>query len=89
MKFPGRASIALYVRPGFRLVANIAFRQGYYRVTLELNGAPVRTARRPTLTSALRWAMALSARLLDTFGQTAEPVSLSRAYRDAAGQLVA
>ena len=85
----GRAVVTLFDRPGFRLLARLEGRGATIRVTVELNGAPVRTARRPTLTSALRWALRVAARVLEVFGQRAEPLSLERAFRQANGQFVA
>ncbi|GIW05374.1 MAG: hypothetical protein KatS3mg060_0179 [Dehalococcoidia bacterium] len=85
----GRAVLSLADRPGFLLVARIEARGGSVRVTVELNGAPVRSARRPTLTSGLRWALRVGERVLDVFGQHAEVVSLQRAYREASAQLAA
>lgn len=85
----GRAVLTLAERPGFLLLARIEARGASVRVTVELNGAPVRSARRPTLTSALRWALRLGDRLLDLFGQRREAISLERALRQAAAQLAA
>ncbi|MFN8532551.1 MAG: hypothetical protein U0556_03300 [Dehalococcoidia bacterium] len=89
MNHAGRAVLTLYDRPGFRLLAHIEARGAYLRVVLELNGAPVRTARRPTLTSSLRWAITLSGRVIEVFGQRPETIALDRAFRQASIQLAA
>ncbi|MCS6801842.1 MAG: hypothetical protein RMM58_01725 [Chloroflexota bacterium] len=89
MSGSGRAVLTLAQRPGFLLLARIEARGASVRITVELNGAPVRSARRPTLTSALRWALRLSERVLDLFGQQGEVISLERAVRQASAQLAA
>jgi hypothetical protein len=85
----GQAQVIFYDRPGFQLVLRLRARPGYVRAVLELNGAPVRSARRPTLTSALRWALTLSQRLLDVFGQRPPTIDLSEVLRQVARQLAA
>jgi hypothetical protein len=81
--------LTLSGRPGFLLLARLEGRGASIRVTVELNGAPVRTARRRTLTSALRWALRLADRLLEVFGQRGEVISLEHAFRQASAQLAA
>ncbi|MCS6802268.1 MAG: hypothetical protein RMM58_12660 [Chloroflexota bacterium] len=49
----------------------------HYRVTIFVNGAPARTARRRSLGSAIRWARAYADRQLDRFGVQPRQLALS------------
>lgn len=83
------ARVHLCAQPGFLIVASLEPRAGGYRVVLTLNGARVKATHRRTLASAMRWALSLTARLLDLFNQTGSEISFGHAMRVAASSLAA
>jgi hypothetical protein len=64
----GRLTYRHFEGDGLALDLAVGAFADHYRVTVLVNGAPARTARRRDLDGALRWARAYADRQLDRFG---------------------